>query len=200
MNLSEAERRTLAVAVTFSALTVFAAYLYVKSQAKRYENTSSKPERFRRAASTAKKPAQLDGDNVPRFDSSMVRSKSTNPSPLLPPHVTTRPGLADVCGPSAQPRTLVWTWNTLRQPLCRLSPCRRACRDGCDGIAPLQRPRRARPWASFRSTPTSLPARATAARTYGKVQHVSCHTAQRGSFIAICSAHDSCSDFQSGHL
>lgn len=71
--LTDAERRTLILAASFSAVTVVAALLYVRSQTRRLESEARKPQRLRRAESAARQPAEPDGDNVPRFDSALAR-------------------------------------------------------------------------------------------------------------------------------
>ena len=82
--LTDAERRTLVLAASFSAVTVFAAWLYVRSQTRRLESAASKPQRLKRAESAPRQPAQPDGDNVPRFDSAMVCTPSPPAQPSLP--------------------------------------------------------------------------------------------------------------------
>ena len=71
------------MAASFSAITVAAAFLYVRSQTRRLETASRRSQRLRRAESAARQSAQPDGDNVPRFDSALV-SPPPSPSHLHP--------------------------------------------------------------------------------------------------------------------
>jgi len=155
--LTDAERRTLVLAASFSAVTVVAAFLYVRSQTRRPETPARGSERLRRAESSAKPSSPFEGDNVPRFDSALA---CPHPPPVGPPAVCASPLCASCCA-----RTLL---ADARCPFCAIHRHRLLywlsvapdrlnivlARDGCGATAHPQPQRTARPWVCCRTSRT----------------------------------------------